>query len=455
MNLEKVLAALRAKTEDLERLAGEISAAETAKDPAKTTTLTAQFDAAKSDCDALEKRAVELKALADRRTRLSAMQLAAKAIPADPPANTIGIIPAEAKADQNNEDALVGDFLDFLGGKVVSDQARTALSPRGEVWRDDARAGLRMPRGLASRVFPGLCGKALPLVSGVAPGASLLQQEFRPELVSYSPTIPSLFPLCRRWPALNGRVIAPQLTQAATADGEFGGVTFGWTAEGADAPETEPAIGQLNVPCYQAKAYTELTGQLISRSAASGFDVEALLRDLFGGRVSRGIDQAILTGTGVNQPTGILALAGLRTAARQQALRARYQDLLALEALIPPGARSRCVWAMQDAAFQDLRNERDAANNPLWVTAAGGSFVGGPQGRLLGYPVFTNWIQPALGTLGDVILFVTDQYVVGIESDIVIASSKDYRFRQGLTSYVAFASIGGAPGQALCFAALL
>jgi HK97 family phage major capsid protein len=244
----------------------------------------------------------------------------------------------------------------------------------------------------------------------------------------------------------SGKATWPRLKQGSGSN-QYGGVVVEWTAESADKSETEAQFDQLTVEAFEVSAYTELGRTLTNRSA---IDLPGLLTKLFRPAVMNAIDMAIISGSGVGRPKGILT-ASIQSANRATASQVNYADLVDLETKIAPQLRANCVFSMNDGALQYLKKKVDSTGRLIFVESPNKSM----PGTLLGYPVLVNRRQPALGSTGDVIFGDLSQYITAVEEEVVIASSEHYKFRSGVTSFVVYALVGGDVAQTDAFVQLV
>jgi HK97 family phage major capsid protein len=89
------------------------------------------------------------------------------------------------------------------------------------------------------------------------------------------------------------------------------GTTAGWVAENAALTASDMAFTSVSLAPKHAGGVTELSRQLIQQSSP---DVEQLVRDDLSFMLAQAIDSALIKGGGTNEPTGVLATAGIQTA---------------------------------------------------------------------------------------------------------------------------------------------
>jgi len=149
-----------------------------------------------------------------------------------------------------------------------------------------------------------------------------------------------------------------------------------------------------------------LSRELVQDSA---FDIVGRVSNKLGERAARKRAALLVSGTGVNQPQGIVTNITGTTTAANNAL--TYADFLGwIHALDPAYRNENCRWAFNDSFLQTIRGKLDTNGRPLLVDANAG-IENGPRGlTLLGYPVtvdqgFSNFSNSSattnFGVFGD------------------------------------------------------
>ena len=93
---------------------------------------------------------------------------------------------------------------------------------------------------------------------------------------------------------------------------KFGtGTTTGWVAENSALSTSDMGFTNVTLAPKHAGGIAEMSRQLIQQSSP---DVEQLIRDDLSFMLAQAIDSALIKGGGANEPTGVLATAGIQTA---------------------------------------------------------------------------------------------------------------------------------------------
>ena len=165
----------------------------------------------------------------------------------------------------------------------------------------------------------------------------------------------------------------------------IGTMTAAWVDEGDDSDETTPTFAQVNVPAYEARCYTDISNQLLEDS---GLDLAAELAFDAAEEFGRLEGATFIAGTGVGQPSGILADAAITTGAKPtgnaSTLGSAPADLLLdLFYSLKPFYRTSATWGMNGTTLAGIRKLKDSTGQYLWQPAV----AAGQPDTLLGRPV--------------------------------------------------------------------
>lgn len=118
--------------------------------------------------------------------------------------------------------------------------------------------------------------------------------------------------------------------------------------------------------------------------ADAAFNLEGYLIKRLARNFARAEDKGFITGTGTDEPLGILDdTAGAETAATVDAI--TYDDVLSLYFSVKAEYRTNAVWLMNDKTALALRKLKDSAGNYLWNNT---------DNTILGKPVMISEYMP-------------------------------------------------------------
>ena len=81
----------------------------------------------------------------------------------------------------------------------------------------------------------------------------------------------------------------------------------------------------------------------------------------------------------------------------------------------------------------------DTTGRPLFTPSVAGTM----PDRLNGYPYIDTHRLPNIGSEGDLNFVDLREYIVAMESEIVVKTSDDYKFQDNVRAFVVFVIVGG------------
>ena len=160
-----------------------------------------------------------------------------------------------------------------------------------------------------------------------------------------------------------------------------------WVAEGATSEKQKlPLDSTITFGHFKLRVAVSVSLE-VDNMALSAF--EARLIASMSEAMAKALEQAILTGTGSGQPTGILHDADKGEPIQVKAV--DYKTLVSAEAALPMEYENGAVWAMSKKTFMAFVGMTDTAGQPIARTNYG--IGGSPERTLLGRKVvLTNYL---------------------------------------------------------------
>ena len=163
--------------------------------------------------------------------------------------------------------------------------------------------------------------------------------------------------------------------------------TATWVAEGATSDKQKKTTGSITFTYYKLRCAVSVSFETDNIALAI---FETTLINNVVSAMTKALENAIVNGTGIGQPKGILA----ETPATGQALTIaktvdiKYSDLIAAEAALPLEYEANAIWCMSKKSFMAFLGMTDTAGQPIARVNYG---VGGkPERTLLGRTVVLN-----------------------------------------------------------------
>ena len=231
------------------------------------------------------------------------------------------------------------------------------------------------------------------------------------------------------------------------------GITGSWTDEGAAITATKPVLKQVSIPLRKVAALCHVSDELLEDNAAIGSFVARKM----GQKLSSLVSQAIVSGSGVGQPLGIVNSPSFVQVTRTTAHKVKAEDVTNMVARLRPGGFGKSFFLTHSSVLPQLWTMvlgGSTAATPIYAT----DYTKSPFGTLLGRPLYVSEYMADLtsntanANSYDLLLVNPDGYVVAQKSSgVQTASTIAFGFDAGLQSFRATMRIGG---QALLSAAI-
>lgn len=226
-----------------------------------------------------------------------------------------------------------------------------------------------------------------------------------------------------------------------------GGIQAYWESEGGQKQQSKPALTEKTVKANKLIALVPVTDELLEDAPAMANYVQRKAPEKIGFRVT----DAIINGTGVGMPLGILNSPGtieVTPESGQAPDSILAENLVNMWARLTPRAKRNAVWLMNsdfDAQLPFLKFPGSTTQPvPLYMPPGGLSVS--PYGSILGRPIIQTEASQAVGDKGDIVLGDLSAYLSltkagGIRSDISIHVWFDY----DITAFRFVLRVGGQP----------
>ncbi|MFF7180144.1 phage major capsid protein [Streptomyces sp. NPDC008121] len=211
-------------------------------------------------------------------------------------------------------------------------------------------------------------------------------------------------------------------------------------AEGAQIPTSEPAFGKRTLGAYKYGALMQVSTELLTDSAV---DLEGFLARQAGRALGNSFGTAAITGTGSNQPGGLVtsATAGV-TGGTGVAGAPTADNLIDLfYSVIAPYRNSRSAgWIMDDTTIAAVRKLKDENGQYLWAP----SLQAGTPDTLLGKPVYTDTNVAAIALNAKSVIFGDiSAYYIRFAGGVRFERSDDFDFDNDLVTFRALLRADG------------
>jgi HK97 family phage major capsid protein len=249
-------------------------------------------------------------------------------------------------------------------------------------------------------------------------GGFLVPTEQSTELLTLATAESQLYNRVRKIPMSSNTIKLNFIADTDRSGGTvFGGVRMYWVAEEGTTTATKPALGQITLSLNKLFGLAYATSELIEDSPIS---IGPWLSQEFAEAFGWQMDYEIINGSGAGRPQGILnspALISITKETGQAAATIVTQNVIKMYARVPARHRQNAIWIANDDTLPQLMTMTLTVGTggvPVWLPANG--LANQPFDTLMGKEmVYTEHCQ-TLGTAGDLVLWVPNQYWMGQKS---------------------------------------
>jgi HK97 family phage major capsid protein len=203
-----------------------------------------------------------------------------------------------------------------------------------------------------------------------------------------------------------------------------------WEGEVEAAAESEPAFGQLEIPVFGMKTYTDISIQLLEDSVQN---IEALLSEALSEDFGKKEGTAFVNGTGNKQPRGIMVHPGVSYFPNGSTTVVSADSLIGLMYSLPPAYRNSGAWMMNGTTIAAIRTLKDTVGQYLWQP----SLIVGQPDSFLGRPVIEAIDMPNVAANSFPIVFGAFNQAYRIYDRVGLQFIRD-PFTQAVNSMVRF-----------------
>lgn len=222
---------------------------------------------------------------------------------------------------------------------------------------------------------------------------------------------------------------ANMMNETSRANGSrYGGIQVYWAAEAATVTKSKPTFRQLELNLHKLFGLMYATEELLSDASA----LTAMVNKWFPMEFGFKVDDAIMNGTGVGMPLGILNADCLVSVAKETAQKADtilYENIVKMYSRLLDSSDANSVWLVNRDILPQLLTMSLAVGTggvPVYMPASGAADR--PNSTLLGKPMIFTEQNPTLGDKGDIVLADLNEYMLIDKGGIQSAQSTHVMF---------------------------
>ena len=256
-----------------------------------------------------------------------------------------------------------------------------------------------------------------------ADGGYAVPPDFRSTILKKVQGEDALLSLTDQYTTASNELILP--VDEATPWASTGGVQVAWLGEGSVIPGSKPALGQFQLRANKIAALVTVTDELLQDAVT----LDAYITNKVPDKMNYAINAAIIGGTGVGQPGGIIGAPSTVTQAAesgQVAATINYANVTKMWSRMYAPCRKNGVWIINQDVEPQLFSMVVTGGSPaLPAYLPPGGLSERPFGMLMGRPVYYSEACSAVGTPGDIIFADPKQYASlikagGVRTDVSI-----------------------------------
>lgn len=219
------------------------------------------------------------------------------------------------------------------------------------------------------------------------------------------------------------------------------GVVAAWISEGGTNNASKTNWAQLELKLNKIGALIPVTDELLADNIVA---LNSVIARESAFQIGKGIQKAILRGTGTTQPVGIIGHASAIDVAAEDLQAAATINIHNVSKMYGSfyGDPANAVWIVGYDAVPQLMTMTNG-NYPVYLPA--NSISGKPFDTLFGIPVVKSGFASALGTSGDIVLADMSKYVVAMKGGLEQAVSMHLYFDTHETAFRSVLRIDGKP----------
>lgn len=276
--------------------------------------------------------------------------------------------------------------------------------PPAPVSAEDRAAQYRDAFWRAMRAGIGPDERRVMAVGTDTSGGYTVPDEFRRELIAKLDELNVIRQRATVIPTTSGTLTIPVLTTHGSAS---------WVAENGSYSETTPTFDEKTFSPHKLSVLLKVSEELMNDSA---FPLERFVAGEFGRAIAEAEETAFVTGTGSNQPTGLIASSNGsalgKTATATNAITAA--ELVDLYHALPRPYRQSATWVMNDSTISAVRQLVTGVSGDKTFLWQPGLAAGEPD-MLLGRPVVPCADMPAIASGAKAVVFGDLRYFYIVE----------------------------------------
>lgn len=395
--------------------------------------VTAEFDDVLADIGRRERIAAQAASLAQPAGRRTAPNPVAAA---DPVSNA-------AATPATPRDGLRNTVL-----STVEQRQRWGFQNFGE-FCGAVRKGVTNPGNMDQRLIQNAAASTYGSEGAGADGGFAVPPEWRAEIMAAVDGEDSLMARCDQQTVSGNSITFP--VDETTAWQTSGGILSYWDTEAATMTQSKPSLKDLTLKLNRLTCLVPVTEELLEDAPA----MAGYVTRKAGEKLAFKVNDALINGTGVGQPLGILnapCKVQVSKIGSQVADTIHAKNIVTMWSRLPASSQRNAVWLVnQDCLPQVYQLGFAVTDGTTTNVGAGalymapGQMQNAPSGTILGRPIVVSEACGALGDAGDIILADMSKYLLAKKGSMKSDTSIHLWFDQNITAFRFVMRMNGQP----------
>ena len=231
-----------------------------------------------------------------------------------------------------------------------------------------------------------------------------------------------------------------------------GGIQTYWDSEAATITQSKPQLKDLTIKLNRLTALVPVTEELLEDAPAMASYVTNKAAE----KMAFKVNDAIINGTGVGQPLGIMnapCKVQVGKIGSQVADTIHAKNIVAMWSRLPAASQANAVWLVNQDCLPQIYQLGFAVTDGTTTNVGAGALYmapgqlqnGGVSGSILGRPIIVTEACSTIGDAGDIILADLSKYLAVVKGAMKSDTSIHLWFDQNTTAFRFVMRLNGQP----------
>jgi HK97 family phage major capsid protein len=394
-----------------------------------------ELDAVMAEFDQVENDIKRRERIVAQETRLG--QPAGRTVPPQPIENTAPTRSAPADGLRNTRLT------------TVEERQRWGFQNMGD-FCSSVRRAVQNPGNMDQRLIQNAAISTPGSELAGADGGFAVPPEWRAEIMGLVDAEGSLLSMTDQQRVAGNTITFP--IDETTAHQSTGGIQAYWDSELDTITQSKPQLKDLTMKLSRLTALVPMTEELLEDAPA----MAGYVTRKAGEKIAFKVNDAIINGTGVGMPLGILnapCKVQVGKISSQVADTIHAKNVVTMWSRLPAASQRTAVWLVNQDCLPSIYQLGFAVTDGTTTNVGAGALYmgpgqmanGAPSGTLLGRPIVVTEACPTVGDAGDIILADLSKYLAVVKGSMKSDVSIHLWFDQNATAFRFVLRMNGQP----------